>query len=775
MDKPIQGARSPHTAEEDKHVGPGPSPIGLDEDHPAMKRRRSDANEASSSLQASSKVPPHLPPLITSSQLSPAIAGTPTSPPSLPSLLASSPLSSASISSPPAHIPSSPAQPPPPNNNAAPQKPISVHPIHLRTVALAASHIVRDALDLVEFMKVSCPDLLYHSGIMGAYQTFETFHRVVKQYSVSPNDLEHDASRPLADAAKQAMMHNTSALSPAPHMPNTLSAHMHTMSHTQQSMPPRLTSSSSTLPASMTPIPIPASFVTSSPWEHPMLPAPSLSSTPATSSAALSTLPPLQVQVRPVFVSSTPQTYSSSSTYITPYPSATTSFYNPPAAPSAHVYPSLSSSSLANQGPVINPFASSPNSSTPSDQPRSSSNFSSNRTSHPYSSLPHPSPSPSSASSSLPLLYSPNQYALDYVLRNVERPVSDIDFGSTKFSDFEILAALGRGQYASVHLCRHINTDKLFSMKILNQDRVIRFFQAEHVYNEKQVLSTMKHPFIVGMFGTFKDEKNLYLLLEFVPGGDLFDYIRQHERFQLPTARFFTAEIVLVFEYLHNQQIVYRDLKPENILIDQRGHVKLTDFGFVKRLNGATTKSMCGSLAYMAPEILEGRAYGTVTDWWSLGILLYEMLIGVPPFGLEDDSPQGISKEIAQSASLVADDIADPDARDLIRRLLTPEPTLRIGFGGADEVKAHPFFRDTNWPALYDKRENGLLVPWLKTSAYADIDRSSYDGSGNLRSKSLSSDWRVDDDDEPMKPYVKRLNMNPKEYESIKQKWFATF
>ena len=181
---------------------------------------------------------------------------------------------------------------------------------------------------------------------------------------------------------------------------------------------------------------------------------------------------------------------------------------------------------------------------------------------------------------------------------------------------------------------------QVFALKILRKAAVIKLKQIDHVRNERQILKDVGgHPFITHLLASFSDRDFLYLLLDYVPGGELFSYLRKYRQFDEPTARFYAAEIVLVLEYLHEKQdgIAYRDLKPENLLLDARGHVKLVDFGFAKRLgrgvNGALeTYTMCGTPEYIAPEVIQNMGHTTAVDWWALGVLIYEFLTGYPPF-----------------------------------------------------------------------------------------------------------------------------------------------
>ena len=197
------------------------------------------------------------------------------------------------------------------------------------------------------------------------------------------------------------------------------------------------------------------------------------------------------------------------------------------------------------------------------------------------------------------------------------------------------------------------NADKgHYALKILKKSEVIYLKQVDHVKTEKKILEELNHPFIVNLFGAFQDDKNLYLLLEYVIGGEFFSHLRKAGRFPNDTAKFYAAQITLVFEHLHSMMILYRDLKPENLLLDSDGNCKVTDFGFAKKVEYRTW-TLCGTPEYLAPEIILSKGHGKAVDWWASGILMYEMLAGYPPF--YDEDPLGIYQKVR--------DIATPRAR----------------------------------------------------------------------------------------------------------------
>merc|ERR1711998_696352 len=266
--------------------------------------------------------------------------------------------------------------------------------------------------------------------------------------------------------------------------------------------------------------------------------------------------------------------------------------------------------------------------------------------------------------------------------------------------EFEIMDTLGTGTFGRVRLVKYKKDSKWMAMKILKKSEIIRLKQVEHIKAEKSILGSINHPFIVNMFGAFQDERCLYMCMEYVIGGELFSHLRRAGRFTNEVTRFYAGEIVLAFDYLHKQDIVYRDLKPENLLLDQDGHVKITDFGFAKRVEDRTW-TLCGTPEYLAPEIIQSKGHGKAVDWWALGVLNYEMLAGYPPF--YDENPFGIYQKIL-AGKIEFPRHFDVHAKDLIKKLLTADRSKRLGNlkGQADDVKKHKWFRTFNFKDLID-------------------------------------------------------------------------
>ena len=266
-----------------------------------------------------------------------------------------------------------------------------------------------------------------------------------------------------------------------------------------------------------------------------------------------------------------------------------------------------------------------------------------------------------------------------------------------KVKDFEKLKTVGLGSYGRVRLCRQKKTGEIFVMKILKKNEIIKQKQVDHVYSEFNILSTLKHPFIVQLVGfNFEDPKYIYFVLEYVQGGELFTLLRTKGTFPVPQTKFYLAHIITIFEYLHSKNIVYRDLKPENILINKNGYLKLTDFGFAKILENEKTYTLCGTPEYLAPEIILNKGHGKAVDWWTLGILLYEMLVGIDPFS--DDDPMKTYQKILKGKINFPKTI-DKDAKSLIKHLLTQDTSKRFGClkNGVKDILNHRFFDGFDW------------------------------------------------------------------------------
>lgn len=269
---------------------------------------------------------------------------------------------------------------------------------------------------------------------------------------------------------------------------------------------------------------------------------------------------------------------------------------------------------------------------------------------------------------------------------------------------------VGTGTFGRVRLVKLAKGPNVpLALKTLRKSKILQMKQLEHVLNEVKILGSIQHPFIVNLMTSFQDSTRLYMLMEFVNGGELFAHLRKQVRLTTADARFYAAEIVLAFEYLHSLDIVYRDLKPENLLIDVEGHLKLTDFGFAKVVEDRTW-TLCGTPEYLAPEIIQSKGHGKSVDWWALGILIFEMLVGTPPF--YDEDPMNIYKKVIEGY-VAYPDFMDVRAKDLIRKLLVYDRTKRFGClkNGAADIRRHRFFKSTDWQDCLYKQLDPPYIP----------------------------------------------------------------
>jgi len=204
--------------------------------------------------------------------------------------------------------------------------------------------------------------------------------------------------------------------------------------------------------------------------------------------------------------------------------------------------------------------------------------------------------------------------------------------------DFEIISMLGKGSFGKVMKVQHKETGRMLAMKILRKDMLTKAHDIEHTKTERRLLAKIRHPFIVALHYAFQTEERLYMVIDYIAGGDLYYHLKNSKRFPEDTVRIWGAELVMALKYLHQLNVVYRDMKPENLLLDAQGHLHLTDFGLShlhseKAGPNALMHTFCGTPYYVAPEMLVGKkGYTRMVDWWSLGIVIFEMISGKPPF-----------------------------------------------------------------------------------------------------------------------------------------------
>ena len=284
-----------------------------------------------------------------------------------------------------------------------------------------------------------------------------------------------------------------------------------------------------------------------------------------------------------------------------------------------------------------------------------------------------------------------------------------------------MLKTLGTGSFGRVMLVKEKANGRHQALKILEKAKVVRLKQVEHTLNEKAILAAVSSPFIVALLASFKDNSNLYMSMEVASGGELFSHLRRAGRFPESQCIFYAAQIVLALEYLQTLNVIYRDLKPENLLFDDKGYLKITDFGFAKHVTGRTW-TLCGTPEYLAPEIILSKGYTKAVDWWALGVLIYEMAAGFPPFYAE--------KPLEIYSKIVAGKVRLPghfskDLKLLMKCLLQADITRRYGClrGGVGDVRGAPWFAAIDWGAIFCKKVAAPFVPRIKGPG----DTSNYD------------------------------------------------
>jgi len=269
---------------------------------------------------------------------------------------------------------------------------------------------------------------------------------------------------------------------------------------------------------------------------------------------------------------------------------------------------------------------------------------------------------------------------------------------------------IGKGSFGKVMQVRKKDDGCIYAMKVLKKDAIIARKQVTHTRAEKSILQKIQHPFIVRLHYAFQTADKLYMILDYVNGGELFFHLKREGRFSEERVRFYAAEIISAIAHLHSLDIVYRDLKPENILLDRDGHVVITDFGLSKEIKqDEGTHTFCGTPEYLAPEVLKGQGHGMGVDWWSLGTLLFEMLTGLPPFFSQNIN---VMYQKILNGELKFPSHISPEAQSLLSGFLTREPDERIGSkdtGGEIKIKQHPWFAGIDWEKL-DRKE--ITPPW---------------------------------------------------------------
>lgn len=301
--------------------------------------------------------------------------------------------------------------------------------------------------------------------------------------------------------------------------------------------------------------------------------------------------------------------------------------------------------------------------------------------------------------------------------------------------DFQLLRVIGRGSYAKVLQVEHKRTKRIYAMKVIKKELVNDDEDIDWVQTEKHVFETAtNYPFLVGLHSCFQSESRLFFVIEFVNGGDLMFHMQRQRRLPEEHARFYSAEICLALNFLHERGIVYRDLKLDNVLLDAEGHIKLTDYGMCKEglWPGDKTNTFCGTPNYIAPEVLRGEDYDCSVDWWALGVLMFEMLAGRSPFDVvgnadnPDQNTEDYLFQIILEKTIRMPRSVSVKAASMLKGFLNKNPTERLGCHpqtGFNDIQSHPFFRAIDWEQLEQK----LITPPYKPLIRSERDLDHFD------------------------------------------------
>jgi len=279
--------------------------------------------------------------------------------------------------------------------------------------------------------------------------------------------------------------------------------------------------------------------------------------------------------------------------------------------------------------------------------------------------------------------------------------------------NFNFSHVVGKGGFGKVWKVELKKTKQIYAMKEMSKAKIITKRSVSSVMNEKQLLSTMKHPFLVNMIYAFQDRETLYLVMELMPGGDLRYHFGKQRRFTEEQTKFFIACIILALEYMHLNGVLHRDIKPENLVLDSQGYVRVTDLGIARVWRPDNSADTSGTPGYMAPEVMCRQNHGVAADYYAVGVMAYEFMIGKRPY-LGKSRKEIRDNILAKQVQVKKNEIPEGwslEAADFINRMIQRKPANRLGLNGPSEVKNHPWFKDFPWAKLINKQLDPPFLP----------------------------------------------------------------
>ncbi|KAE9043916.1 hypothetical protein PR001_g5572 [Phytophthora rubi] len=328
--------------------------------------------------------------------------------------------------------------------------------------------------------------------------------------------------------------------------------------------------------------------------------------------------------------------------------------------------------------------------------------------------------------------------------------------------DFDLLCVIGQGAFGKVIQVRHQPTDEILAMKIVSNKYIVQHNSVSYLQAERDIMAKINHPFLISLRYAFQTKSNVYLVMPFVAGGELFHHLHKEGLLLESSAKFYAAEMVLALEHLHSKGIIHRDLKPENVLLGADGHIRLTDFGLAKEMADEedSTSTMCGTNEYMPPEMIRRKAYNQAVDWWALGALIYEMVTGYPPF--RHKNHKKLHHKILNE-KLPLPRWLGPDTHSILKQLLERNVDKRLGSGkstmfqvkGVQAIKKHAFFKNIDWHLLEQKKVQPPILPNIVSNTDTtyfseefttqDVGRRSRIDSGDSKKLFARFSWVADD------------------------------